>query len=533
MAYTSGSAMTATVNAPHGMDARAIRHAYGNHTASIHDYGVYFYHTEPGIYNMSWSSFPSSVTQGYSFTVQNVVAENLGTHAEFRLINFFLTPQLHSYSGYYLGARLVGLQKDQYTKMNITFNVTLDIPPGDYYILADIGTDDNNQNRFAWTHSSIKVNRGAEITLTPSDRDFGVVPNMGCSEAQTIQLKNIGGSAAMAQVYLDGPDADHFQIVSSGSTFSLGSNGAVNIQVAFCPLSAGDKFATLVAAGGTGTNDASAVLTGSGFAVPGHPGPITGPYEVEPGEEQLYEIDLVPDATSYNWQYSGRGDILGDGHKVRLLPYTSGILSVEAVNSCGSGRPRILRIVVETEEHTLRVDNVMIAPGDNECFSASELVILASGEDGFFVRPEGSATVKAGEAIRMLPGTQVVAGGYLHAYIMREGDGCSPAVKHDADTDPLEDLPVSYTAPGATEGSGLFRVFPNPTAGAFTLELGDWPDAEQVSVEVYNTLGSRVLHATLPPERQHALSLAGQQPGIYIVRVIAGDRVGVERIVKR
>lgn len=187
------------------------------------------------------------------------------------------------------------------------------------------------------------------------------------------------------------------------------------------------------------------------------------------------------------------------------------------------------------DEHVTLEDVVVIPDDGPVCFDAIE-TITTGGVGGYFIVEDGAyASLIAGESIHMLPGTHVKPGGYLHAYITATGDYCAPIVKEELEEEWPEEFATGIGDTPLTEREGtLFRVFPNPTTGSFTLELCDWLDSERIFVEVFNTLGSRVLHATLPPGRQHALSLTGQQPGIYVVRVVAGgDKVGVERIIKR
>jgi len=79
----------------------------------------------------------------------------------------------------------------------------------------------------------------------------------------------------------------------------------------------------------------------------------------------------------------------------------------------------------------------------------------------------------------------------------------------------------------------FFKLYPNPTDGTFTLELTTMEFKQGITVEIYTMLGGRVFSIELPPQRQQPLSLEGQQPGMYIIRVIQGDRFSVERLIKR
>ncbi len=75
---------------------------------------------------------------------------------------------------------------------------------------------------------------------------------------------------------------------------------------------------------------------------PANAGPITGTSAVCQSQVSVpYSIAAVPNATGYEWNYSGTGGtIIGDGPSITMnfsLSATSGILTVYATNGCGGG----------------------------------------------------------------------------------------------------------------------------------------------------------------------------------------------------
>lgn len=76
------------------------------------------------------------------------------------------------------------------------------------------------------------------------------------------------------------------------------------------------------------------------------------------------------------------------------------------------------------------------------------------------------------------------------------------------------------------------EVFPNPANGAFRVRYAQ-PTAASVTVEIVNVLGERV--QAIPAQWQfageHHLQFSGLEPGLYFVRVSAGDLVQVRRLV--
>ena len=174
----------------------------------------------------------------------------------------------------------------------------------------------------------------------------------------------------------------------------------------------------------------------------------------------------------------------------------------------------------------------VISDGETECIDAIQTIIVS----GFTVEAGGSVTLIAGESIQLLPGTTVEYGGYLLARIAANHDDfCgSPRAMETAEEPVIgkEDV-VSAGFPYEIRENGFFKIYPNPTDGTFTLELTTAEPWQSISVEIHSMLGNRLFSKELPAQRMHTLSLEGYQSGLYIIRVMKGDKVGVERLIKR
>jgi hypothetical protein len=77
-----------------------------------------------------------------------------------------------------------------------------------------------------------------------------------------------------------------------------------------------------------------------------------------------------------------------------------------------------------------------------------------------------------------------------------------------------------------------FKVFPNPTTGAFILELSEPAEAEYIVVEIYSMLGERIISSRLLGSTQYEFDLSEKPRGVYLVRVLNGDAVGFEKVIK-
>lgn len=178
--------------------------------------------------------------------------------------------------------------------------------------------------------------------------------------------------------------------------------------------------------------------------------------------------------------------------------------------------------------------------GEAQCFGATQNIVLAGGSDTFIVEAGTGVELIAGNSIRMLPGTKVEPGGYMHARITSsDGPFCDIEEPMVASLQ-NDDLAGHETYQGPLYEPGneamekpFFRVYPNPTSGDFTVEITAGNADLPYTIEVYGMRGEVIIRNDRLTNWQHQLSLEGQQPGLYMIRVQQGDQAGVERIIKR
>ncbi len=113
----------------------------------------------------------------------------------------------------------------------------------------------------------------------------------------------------------------------------------------------------------------------------------------------------------------------------------------------------------------------------------------------------------------------------MYGYIAAEGPWCNAPVKQVVTAGQAEsNSPVAPV---------LFRLYPNPTTGHFTLALDGFAPAGQVVVEIYNPKGAKINGASFFGGTLGEFSLSGQPAGLYLVRVVSENRSGTARIVKQ
>jgi hypothetical protein len=175
------------------------------------------------------------------------------------------------------------------------------------------------------------------------------------------------------------------------------------------------------------------------------------------------------------------------------------------------------------------LEGVEVGPGQDMCFEATNTLTVGGGGSTFEVQDGGTANLVAGQKVVMLDGTRVYSGGYLLARITTTSDYCGlpPPILAILEEKQTELETILET--GATEN--FFKVYPNPTTGRFTLELSE--NASTVMVEIYGAMGEQILRQEVSGFMMYEFDLSGQPRGIYIIRVLDGNEMGVERVIRQ
>jgi hypothetical protein len=169
----------------------------------------------------------------------------------------------------------------------------------------------------------------------------------------------------------------------------------------------------------------------------------------------------------------------------------------------------------------------VIAAGMVTCADATQTLLIAGNGTNYWVQNGGSVTHIAGINIIYSPGTRVDAGGYMHGYISTTY--CSPYI-HPSPNTPGTMVDGEEPATGKTS---IFRVFPNPTPGKFTLDLSDDVDPAAVTVDIFDVLGSHIISGLKPDGSRTELSLEGKPTGIYLIQVTSPRGTMNGKIIKR
>jgi hypothetical protein len=180
---------------------------------------------------------------------------------------------------------------------------------------------------------------------------------------------------------------------------------------------------------------------------------------------------------------------------------------------------------------SLALQNINVASGQDLCYDASNVLYVAGNGTTFTVQNGARVTMIAGQKIRYMPGTTVFPGGYMHGYITTTGQYCN-SLNDSLVIGPLAVPDERQTPENATRGSN-FNIYPNPTTGKFLIELTGDTGVQNLKIEIYTMLGERVLSRQLTGQTRYDLSLENQQPGVYILHLISGQKVETVKVIKQ
>ncbi|MFZ4521559.1 MAG: beta strand repeat-containing protein [Bacteroidales bacterium] len=278
---------------------------------------------------------------------------------------------------------------------------------------------------------------------------------------------------------------------------------------------------------GSGTSNGSELFFQTGCLPAADAGQISGPATVHTdGTPYIYTVPVIANAATYIWSFPSPFTITA-GESTNTVTVTfgngaiTGVASVFGVNACDeAGNPSEYAITVAPNvPATLDVTGT-VANGQTTCYNATQTITVAGNSTTFEVQSGGSATMIAGQNIILLPGATILSGGYFRGYIAPAGPFCSVAKSTGAGNEET----------GLTMMDNKFKIYPNPTSGVFTIEQVGDPNAN-VKVDILGTLGAKILSADLQGMHKAELSIQGNPPGIYFVKLTAGEKVQTVKII--
>lgn len=196
----------------------------------------------------------------------------------------------------------------------------------------------------------------------------------------------------------------------------------------------------------------------------------------------------------------------------------------QGIFSSGETEDYLIAVEDPNLQGDVSIDNVTFASGYDDCTEAQDDVVMSNST----VESGANVVLVAGNSIRILPDSQIKSGAQFLATIDIDGNYCSNFKSLLI----AEDDEIADEKPAIDKlDSQLFKVYPNPTSGAFTLELFGFDEHSRISIEVFGTLGERIMGIDSHGEMRHVLDLSGRQPGMYFIRVAKNAEIGVEKLI--
>jgi hypothetical protein len=222
--------------------------------------------------------------------------------------------------------------------------------------------------------------------------------------------------------------------------------------------------------------------------------------------------------------------IINTTYELASATFTPGVTGVYYVGWHGYSEADMFRLYVDdicieeqpTVPENRTVDNVTIGIGEDECFDATNTITVTNT----VVESGGIANFIAGMSIIFGDGFTVESGGYMWARI--DNVYCNQPLTLLS----IEDEAPVIVLPEIAASDSFFKVFPNPTTGNFKLELLGSDEAD-INVEIYGMMGEKVFQDRLFGSMLYEFDLSNMPKGIYFIRVLKGEEMGIEKVIKQ
>ncbi len=164
----------------------------------------------------------------------------------------------------------------------------------------------------------------------------------------------------------------------------------------------------------------------------------------------------------------------------------------------------------------IRQGPVSPAPGSDSCYGALDYLSIAGNGKTFIVQPGATSVLKAGKTIELKQGTQVVAGGILHASIASPESICPPGISL------MQEAPHAVSGSPSTNSRKFdlpdIRIYPNPSSSTSTLEITNNTQSISYDLTLINFQGVAIHHLHHVTKNSVILDMHQYPAGIYLIR---------------
>lgn len=271
--------------------------------------------------------------------------------------------------------------------------------------------------------------------------------------------------------------------------------------------------------------------------VPGAPGTISGPVQVQQGQTGVnYSVTPVSGATGYLWTLPpGTSITAGQNTAAITVAFSAssvtGEITVKGTNDCGNGplsQPFQVTVTAGVPA-TLAIQNTTIQSGDDACYDALQTITVAGGGSYFTLQSGGITNFIAGQKITFRPGAKALSGSYLHARIAPNGPWCNNVKSSITDTG-NENIPEFQSTGNDSEFKAL--AFPNPVSSLLTVVWTASESGNETVLEIVNLLGTKLFSTRVLDRNSAEIDMDSYPPGICFLKVQRENQTVILKIIR-
>lgn len=177
--------------------------------------------------------------------------------------------------------------------------------------------------------------------------------------------------------------------------------------------------------------------------------------------------------------------------------------------------------------YTVIIDT--IGNGQQECFNATDTVIVAGSGNNVDILSGGEAIFIAGEKIIFEPGFNAHPGSYVSAYITTSGEYCGslppmapkPELTYDESDDDIDIF---------EDGDSEIRIYPNPTTGLTTIDF--MGKATKADIQILNFQGNELFKLKCDNKDKVELDISTLPRGMYFVVIKTQTQLITKKIIR-
>ncbi len=308
--------------------------------------------------------------------------------------------------------------------------------------------------------------------------------------------------------------------------------------------------------GGCANQGSCSILSINTVSSPSIPLSIIGSTAICEGKNSTFSVSPVPGASSYTWSLPNAWTGSSINASIAITSSSnSGILSVSAVNACGTSNSRTIAIAIQ---HSVAISqSVQLCAGEilhigaNSYSIAGTYTDVLTGLNGCDSLVNSIVNVDPPVDTAVTVNDIVLSANAIGAiYQWLDCDNAMAQISGASAKDYTVGLNGHYalkitvnncvdtSACYAISTVGLksnyikaqFKIFPNPSSGEFIVQCPQ--SLQQAKLMVYDALGRLLIQTNLKGGIQQRIDLTTMAKGIYLVEIEVGDQRFTQKISK-